>query len=140
MLVLCGRRSGLVCSITRLVHFGTLSEDLHHRVSATAQVNATLIAGSRPERRLSDVLAEAQRSYANVGFPTEWQQHHQGGIAGYEPREILATPTSTEVIVEGQVVSLESFHCWGKNGRYHFGWSAFQRIIDTHLAMACDVH
>ena len=105
MLVLCGRRFGLVCSITRLVHFGTLSEDLHHRVSATAQVNATLIAGSRPERRLSDVLAEAQRSYANVGFPTEWQQHHQGGIAGYEPREILATPTSTEVIVEGQVLA-----------------------------------
>jgi Xaa-Pro aminopeptidase len=105
MLVLCGRRLGLVCSITRLVHFGTLSEDLHHRVSATAQVNATLIAGSRPGRTLSDVLAEAQQSYANVGFPTEWQQHHQGGIAGYEPREILATPTSTEVISTGQALA-----------------------------------
>jgi antitoxin VapB len=105
MLVLCGRLFGLVCSITRLVHFGTLSEDLNRRVSAAAQVNATLIAGSRPKRRLSEVLAEAQRSYANVGFPTEWQQHHQGGIAGYEPREILATPTSTEEIVEGQVLA-----------------------------------
>jgi antitoxin VapB len=40
-----------------------------------------------------------------VGFPTEWQQHHQGGIAGYEPRENLASPTSTEVIVEGQVLA-----------------------------------
>ncbi len=105
MLVLCGRRLGLVCSITRLVHFGTLSKDLHHRVSATAQVNATMIAGSRPGRTLSNVLAEAQRSYANVGYPTEWQQHHQGGIAGYEPREFLATPTSTEVISTGQALA-----------------------------------
>jgi antitoxin VapB len=105
MLVLCGRRWGLVCSITRLVHFGALSGDLKHRVSATAQVNATLIAGSRPERRLSDILAEAQRAYANVGFPAEWHQHHQGGIAGYEPREFLATPTSTEVITRGQVLA-----------------------------------
>jgi antitoxin VapB len=105
MVVLCGRRFGLVCSITRLVHFGSLSQELNHRVSATAQVNAALIAGSRPDRRLSDILAEAQQSYANVGFPAEWQQHHQGGIAGYEPREFLATPTSTELIVEGHVLA-----------------------------------
>ena len=30
--------------------------------------------------------------YAETGFAEEWQLHHQGGLAGYEPREILARP------------------------------------------------
>jgi Xaa-Pro aminopeptidase len=105
MLVLSGRRLGVVCSITRLVHFGPIRDDLRYRVSATAQVNATLIAHSRPGRCLSDVLAEGQQAYARVGFPAEWHQHHQGGIAGYEPREHLATPESTEVIAKGQALA-----------------------------------
>jgi Xaa-Pro aminopeptidase len=105
MLVLCGRRFGLVCSITRLVHIGHLTDELHTCISAVAQVNAALISHSRPGLRLSDVLAQGQEAYASVGFPDEWQQHHQGGIAGYEPREQLATPTSPDVIAEGQALA-----------------------------------
>jgi len=105
MLVLSGRRWGLVCSITRLIHFGPLSDVLLKRISATAQVNATLIAGSRPGRNLSQVLAQGQKAYASLGFPNEWQQHHQGGVAGYEPREYLATPDSPDVIVHGQALA-----------------------------------
>ena len=44
MLILSGRRRGLVCSITRLVHFGRLPDDLRWRIAATAQVNAAYIA------------------------------------------------------------------------------------------------
>jgi hypothetical protein len=42
-------------------------------------------------------------TYARVGFADEWRLHHQGGPAGYEPREYLATPDSAEVVAEGQV-------------------------------------
>ena len=105
MLVLSGRRWGLVCSITRLVHFGPLPADLRERISATAQVNATLIANTRPGRRLSDVFAQGQQAYAAAGFPDEWRQHHQGGVAGYEPREYLATPTSPDIIAQGQALA-----------------------------------
>ena len=34
MLVLCGRQRGLVCSITRLVHFGRLPDDLRRKAEA----------------------------------------------------------------------------------------------------------
>ena len=105
MLVLSGRRSGLVCSITRLVHFGPMPDDLRHRILATAQVNATLIANSRSGCCLADILDQGKQAYANVGFPDEWRQHHQGGITGYEPREQLATPVSAELISEGQVLA-----------------------------------
>lgn len=103
MLVLCGRWRGLVCSITRLVHFGPLPESLERKAQAVAQVDATLIAATRPGVRLGDVFQRGVAAYAATGFPDEWQHHHQGGVAGYESRERKATPTSEERVVEGQV-------------------------------------
>ena len=103
MLVLCGRRWGLVCSLTRLVHFGPLPGELRRKVEATAQVDATLIAATRPGRTLGNVFQQGVEAYGTAGYPDEWQLHHQGGPAGYEPRESIATPSSPEVVVQGQV-------------------------------------
>lgn len=103
MLVLCGRRNGLVCSLTRLVHFGRLPDDLRHKAEAVAQVDAAFIAATRPGRTLGDIFKDAIATYTKVGFPEEWQLHHQGGPAGYEPREVIATPSSTDVVSTGQV-------------------------------------
>jgi antitoxin VapB len=102
MLVLCGRKGGLVCSITRLIHFGTLPEDLRECILATAQVNAALIAATRPGRSLGEIFTQEQQVYARLGYPNEWQKHHQGGLTGYEPREFLAIPGSQEMVAAGQ--------------------------------------
>ena len=102
MLVLGGRRQGLVCSLTRLVHFGRLPDELRQRALAVAQVDATLIAATRPGRTLGDVLERGIAAYTESGFADEWQLHHQGGAAGYEPREYLATPGSADVVAGGQ--------------------------------------
>lgn len=102
MLVLCGRKRGLVCSITRLVHFGTLPEELRERILATAQVNAALVKATRPGCSLGEIFAQEQEVYARLGYPDEWQKHHQGGMTGYEPREFLAVPGLQEMIKEGQ--------------------------------------
>lgn len=103
MLVLCGRRAGLVCSITRLVHFGRLPADLSTRSQAVAQVDARLIAATRPGAALSDVLYAGIAAYRELGFAGEWELHHQGGAAGYEPRELVATPNVTATVRTGQV-------------------------------------
>jgi antitoxin VapB len=42
-------------------------------------------------------------AYAETGFPGEWQLHRQGGPAGYEPREYVATPDSADTVSVGQV-------------------------------------
>ncbi len=99
MLVLCGRWKGLVASITRLVYFGKLPDELRKKEEAAAFVDATFIARTRPEYTLGDVFAEAQAAYATFGFENEWQLHHQGGPAGYEPREWLATPGSPDPVL-----------------------------------------
>lgn len=103
MLVLCGRKWGLVCSITRLVHFGRLPDEVRRKMEATAQVDAAFIAATRPGARLNAILDRAAQAYAAAGFPDEWHLHHQGGPAGYEPREYLATPSAADEVYEGQV-------------------------------------
>jgi Xaa-Pro aminopeptidase len=103
MLILCGRRFGLICSLTRLVHFGELPVEVRIKSRAVAQVDAAMLTATQPGRSLGEVFRVAQRTYAQVGYGEEWKLHHQGGPAGYEPREVIATPGSSVKIMEGQV-------------------------------------
>jgi Xaa-Pro aminopeptidase len=103
MLIITGRYLGLVCSITRLVHFGHIPDELRTRAEAVAEVDAEFIGATRPGARVSEIFQRAQAVYARTNFPDEWQRHHQGGAAAYEPREYLATPTSAETVALGQV-------------------------------------
>ena len=102
MLVLCGRRWGLVCSVTRLVHFGRLPDELRRKAEAVAQVDAAFLDATRPGQTLGQAFQQAQAAYAETGFPDEWHWHHQGGPAGYEPREYIATPGSEDLIQASQ--------------------------------------
>jgi len=61
-----------------------------------------LIENTRPGRSLGEVFIEGQRTYASQGFPDEWKHHHQGGAAGYEPREFLGLPDSQDIVAAGQ--------------------------------------
>jgi antitoxin VapB len=102
MLVSCGRKWGLVCSLTRLVHFGRLPDDLRRKMEAVARIDATFITATRPGRTLSEVFQRATDMYRETGFADEWQLHHQGGPGGYEPREFIGTPTVTDAVTVGQ--------------------------------------
>ncbi len=102
MLVLCGRRWGLVCSVTRLVHFGKLPDELRRKQAAVAQIDATFLATTRPGQTIGDVFKRAMSVYAKMGFADEWRLHHQGGPAGYEPREIVGTQESSYPVRLGQ--------------------------------------
>jgi len=102
MLVLVGRRWGLCCSITRLVHFGKLPDEIRRKMEACARVDATFIAATRPNARLREVFQRALAAYAATGFADEWRLHHQGGAAGYEPREYLGNPNSNDIVARGQ--------------------------------------
>ncbi len=103
MLIVCGRQYGLVCSLTRLIHFGPLPDDIRKKSQAVAIVDAAMIAATRPGRTLGDIFQVAVDGYAHAGYPREWELHHQGGPAGYEPREYYATPASMDGVVAGQV-------------------------------------
>ena len=102
MLVLCGRKWGLICSVTRFVHFGALPAEINHKAEAVARIDAEMIAATRPGSTLGDIFSRANSAYAEAGFPDEWKLHHQGGSTGYAPREVTANPASTEPVRVGQ--------------------------------------
>jgi Xaa-Pro aminopeptidase len=102
MLILCGRQAGLICSLSRLVHFGPLPDELRQKAAACAKVDAEFIKSTRPGRTLGEIFENAVSAYAAQGFPGEWQKHHQGGASGYEPREYLALPGSPDRVSSGQ--------------------------------------
>ena len=102
MVVVCGERQGLICSATRLVHFGRLPDELAAKHQAVCRVDGRMIGATRPGATLGAVFAEAQAVYAEAGWPDEWKLHHQGGPTGYLSRDAKATPGNEVEVLEHQ--------------------------------------
>lgn len=102
MLVLCARRYGLVASVTRMVYHGPVPQKQSQALQAAATVDAITVQATQPGAVSGNIFATLQRAYETVGYPGEWQSHHQGGLAGYEAREYIATPTSTHIVEASQ--------------------------------------
>ncbi|MDD4975403.1 MAG: M24 family metallopeptidase [Bacteriovorax sp.] len=91
MLVLCTRKFGLIASATRLIHFGSIPDALQRKMNSCARIDTEMIHATREGTTLSDIFNVAQKNYKKEGFKDEWKIHHQGGLTGFQTREILAT-------------------------------------------------
>ena len=103
MLVLCGRRWGLVGSVTRFVYFGQPPVELRQTTQQVARIAAVMLHATRPGATAGEVFRTGMEAYAAAGQPEGWRGHHQGGAIGYEPREYFGNPQSDEAISAGQV-------------------------------------
>ena len=92
LLAVTAEREGLFVSMTRLVSFGPPPARLAELTEACAEVDAAVLAASRPGVSLAELLRVLARAYEDRGFPDEWRKHHQGGLTGYKGREVFATP------------------------------------------------
>ena len=148
MVVMCGRKWGLVCSLTRLVHFGAMPADLRRKMEAVARIDAAIFHATRPGKRIDTVFGKAVDAYTETGFPDEWKLHHQGGPAGFEAREFLATPESRDMVSEGQTyawnpsitgVKSEDTILVGEEGNEVLtemvGWPELRVVIEGHEYM-----
>ena len=98
LLAVTAERDGLHSSLTRIVSFGPPPAQLAERVRAAAEVDAAVLAASRPGRKLGELFAALADAYTAQGYPDEWRRHHQGGLTGYAGREVFATPRDTTVL------------------------------------------
>ncbi|MEW6356992.1 MAG: M24 family metallopeptidase [Planctomycetota bacterium] len=105
MIVMCGRRKGLICSLTRMVHFGRLPDALRRKHDACCAVDAAFNLSSKPGVTLGACLENAQSVYKATGFADEWRLHHQGGTAGYNGRDKIATPGDKTQIQPNQALA-----------------------------------
>lgn len=90
-------RHGMCDSITRLVAFDP-PEWLAERHAVTSRVHATAIAATQEAGQnggtAGDVFEAIREAYSELGHEGEWQNHHQGGGAGFAMREYIAAPES----------------------------------------------
>ena len=109
------QRGGLYASCTRTVAFDP-PDWLRERFRAAARVEATALAATRAAAgsdgdradfgngsndtrgTAGDVFGAIQRAYDALGWGGEWQNHHQGGAAGYAGREWIATPDAKDPV------------------------------------------
>ena len=103
MLVVCAERGGLYVSLTRIVHLEEPEEDFERRQVACQEIlHRMREEATRPGRTLASAFEDCKGFYAEAGYPDEWRLHHQGGMAGYASREVIATPESEQEIRSGQ--------------------------------------
>lgn len=101
--VLCGRREGLIANVTRLKTWGhgkarVLMDHVLH-------VESVALSCTLPGKTLSEVFAALKQAYADIGRPEAIEEHHQGGLTGYKPREVLATPSNLTALEVGMAVA-----------------------------------
>lgn len=104
MCVACGKRHGLIVSLTRFVHFGPLPAELENKHRAVVEIDAVFISGSVEGAAIKDIFKKAQGAYKRAGFADEWKLHHQGGPTGYQGRSYKGAPD-----VEGKVLKNQAF-------------------------------
>lgn len=98
MVVICVYEKGLIVSMTRLVGFGKLPDEIIKKHRAVCQIDATFISLTKPGTAICDVFKSGIETYRKTGYSEEWKKHHQGGPCGYKTRYYRATEKSTDII------------------------------------------
>ncbi len=91
---------GLVISATRTVEFGR-DKNFEKQYEKNVEMETEILDASLTEKDLFDVFEKIMHAYSSHGYRDEWRLHHQGGLAGYNSREIVVTPTSHFKIGDG---------------------------------------
>ncbi|GEM46039.1 M24 family metallopeptidase [Deinococcus cellulosilyticus] len=92
MMSFCARKGGLWVSLTRFVAFGPLTDAQLEKHQKLQQIEAALLAETRPASTMGHLYQTVLNAYASHREAHAIQEHHQGGLTGYGCRERVATP------------------------------------------------
>ena len=102
MVVLGGEKYGLNISMTRMVYFVPVPEEIKGRMQKTQKIFAAMQNLMKNGMSYQAYFRKVQELYAKEGCPEEWKMHHQGGPTGYGCREFTVTPETKGVIKKNQ--------------------------------------
>lgn len=100
------RYKGLITTITRMAHFGSLPDNIIKQYRDNVEIECIMITKTKIGEEMRIPVLSAIEEYEKRGYKDEWKLHHQGGSMGYYPREIRVTPSTTEKVVKNQAF------CW----------------------------
>ncbi|MFM1797142.1 MAG: hypothetical protein RL733_923 [Actinomycetota bacterium] len=97
--VICARRKGLIASVTRIVHFGEIPNEVKETYGRLLNVEAAFLDGTKVGATFAEAFKSGEVAYLKEGFARdEWTKHHQGGPTGYLPRDFPAHEKTTQLI------------------------------------------
>ena len=82
---------GLIISATRTALFFP-DKKFEAQYKKNIEIDAEILHATLKENSIGDVFSKIENAYMSYGYKNEWMLHHQGGIAGYNGREIIAVP------------------------------------------------
>ncbi len=103
MVVLGGEKYGLNISLTRMVYFAPVPQEIRRRMDSTQSIFAGMQNLMRTCPSYREYFEKVKELYVQSGYPDEWKMHHQGGPTGYGCREFVVTPHTEGQIKIGQV-------------------------------------
>jgi len=120
---ICAKRKGLIASVTRIVTFGQVTDQMVSDYTSIFKVEAALLDATIVGQPFSDPINAAIAAYPANGFDAdEWTKHHQGGPTGYLPRDWPANQGSTRLIASNQPIA------WNPTGK---GFKAEDTVVAT---------
>lgn len=120
---ICAKRNGLIASVTRIVTFGSVTDQMVSDYTSIFKVEAALLDATVVGKPFSDPINAAIAAYPLNGFDgDEWTKHHQGGPTGFLPRDWPANQSSTRLIAPNQPIA------WNPTGK---GWKAEDTLVAT---------
>jgi Xaa-Pro aminopeptidase len=96
MVVVVAMRGGLHVAATRFARADSLPDSAQAAFEKALEVEAAMLAASRPAATYGDVMRACEDAYAQAGRPGAWYEHYQGGPIGYRQREFEIAPTQHE--------------------------------------------
>lgn len=132
MIVLGGEKYGLNVSITRMVCFGSIPEEMQERMEKTQYVFAQMQMQMRDNMTYQAYFKKIQEIYESIGYKDEWRMHHQGGPTGYGCREFVVLPECEKILKKNQVYAWNPTICGTKcEETTYFGTSGIEILTRT---------
>lgn len=139
MLTFSARRHGLHANLTRFVSFGAGSAPDNQRT--LIDLEATGLEAVKAGGSLSAVYHALAQAYHHADVEDAIREHQQGGITGYQAREIVATHSSAALLEEGMAfafspgfggMKLEDTFLLGPNGLENLTFDPGWPALDVH--------
>ena len=93
---------GLIVCCTRYVNFVPVSAQLRKQLRLNQEIDLVFMKNSIPGKTYQFPFLAGKDAYAQRGYASEFDRHHQGGPIGYAPRDYRIDFSHQGIIQENQ--------------------------------------
>lgn len=105
MIAMCAQKYGLTTSVSRIVYFGEIPEDIQKKYNTLLEIDAAYILNTVEGKGVNEILKSAYEKYDQSGYEEDFNLHHQGGALGYLTRDYCVNFETKEVVHMNQAFS-----------------------------------